>query len=75
MTLVSISVEFFVDANDEPEEYLDMISYMAWLTYLRENSVRIDSTKHYNPNTYQYLANYYFYLPEELASFYYLAYG
>lgn len=75
MTLVSIPVEFFVDDICEPEELLDMLIGMEWLSYLRTNSAKIDSFKNYDPRTHRTIATYYFYLPEELASFYYLAHG
>lgn len=75
MQLVTIPVEFAIEVMDNPDTFLNTIDYMPWLTYLKQNSIDVQQNKHYDARLHQSIVTYCFYLPEELASFYYLAYG
>lgn len=72
---VSIPVEFIMDAGEDPMEFYNGLLSMPWLTYLKQNCVNMQQNKQYDARLHQSIVTYCFYLPEELASFYYLAYG
>jgi hypothetical protein len=75
MQLVSIPVEFIIDAGEDPMDFLDVLLDMPWLTYLKQNSIDVQQNKHYDARLHRSIVTYCFQLPEELASFYYLAYS
>lgn len=76
MIKVPFTIEAYeVEDSNDISHFLQRYKNMPWLTYLLDNTIKVESEKFYKAATFQYVVNFYFHLDPKHETFYRIKYG